>query len=191
MLEWLVEAILTESRWLAVAMAAAGLGVALSLWRTRGSSRDRGSVLSAMHLFYGSMIGIMGFGHLLAVSLELALGQDLHTTLFLLYPIGLVLALPAGALAVRGWRFQGRSDPSPRRAILLNGSLGLAIIVLGPHNAPLAAPALLNILYGVVRQRRVAWAIVGVAVVGYVFLFAGALVFFASGQSFEQFSGME
>ena len=102
-----------------------------------------------------------------------------------------MLVLPAAALALRGWRFRGRLDPSPRRAILLNGSLGLAIIVLGPHNAPLAAPALLNILYGVVRQRRVAWAIVGVAVVGYVFLFAGALVFFASGQSFEQFSGME
>ena len=71
----------------------------------------------------------------------------------------------------------------------LNGLLGLIVLALGPHNAPLAAPALLNILYGAVRHRAVAWAIVGVAVVGYAVLFAGALVFFASGQSFEQFSG--
>ena len=191
MLEWLLEAILTESRWLAVAMAGAALGVALSLWRARGVKRDRGGVLSAMHLFYGSMIGIMGFGHLLAVSLELVLGQGLRTTPLVLYPIGLVLALPAGALALRGWRFRGRSDPSPRWAMALNGFVGLALLALGPHNAPLAVPALLNILCGVVRQRAVAWAIVGVAVVGYAFLFAGALIFFVSGQSFEQFSGME
>jgi len=191
MFERLLDAILTESRWLAVAMAAATLGVALSFWRTRGSNRDRGSVLSAMHLFYGLMIGVMGFGHLLAVSLELLLGQGLRTTPLLLYPIGLVLALPAGALALRGWRFRGRSDPSPRRAMALNGFVGLAVIALGPHNAPLAVPALLNILFGVVRQRAVAWAIVAVAVVGYALLFAGALVFFISGQSFEQFSGME
>lgn len=190
MLSWLLDAILTESRWLAVAMVAGGLGVVLSWWSTRGS-RDRGAILSAMHLFYGSMIGTMGFGHLLAVSLELALGHGLRTTPFVLYLIGLVLALPAGALALRGWRFRGRSDPLPRRAMALNGFLGLALLALGPHNAPLAAPALLNILYGVVRQRAVAWAIVGVAVVGYAVLFAGALFFFASGQSFEQFSGMD
>ena len=191
MLDWLLDAILNEGLWLAVAMAVAGLGVALSLWHTRGSNRDRGSVLSAMHLFYGLMIGIMGFGHLLAVSLVLALGQDLRTPAFALYPIGLVLALPAGALALRGWRFRGRSDSSPRLAMALNGFLGLAFLALGPHNAPLAVPALLNVLYGVVRQRAVAWAIVGIAVVGYAFLFAGALVFFASGQSFEQLSGLE
>lgn len=191
MLDGLLDAILTESRWLAVAMGAAGLGVGLSLRRAWGTNLDRGSVLSAMHLFYGSMIGIMGLGHLVAVSLELALGHALRTTPLVLYPIGLVLALPAGALALRGWRFRGRSDPSPRRAMALNGFLGLALLALGPHNAPLAAPALLNILYGLVRKRALARAILGVAVAGYVFLFAGALVFFASGQSFEQFSGME
>ena len=187
---WLLDAILTESRWLAVAMVIGGLGVVLSWWRTGGPSRDRGTVLSAMHLFYGLMIGTMGFGHLLAVSLELALGHELRTTPLVLYPIGLVLALPAGALALHGWHFRARSDPSPRISLALHGFLGLAILALGPHNAPLAAPALLNILYGLVRRRAFAWAIVGIAVVGYAFLFAGALVFFASGQSFEQFRGM-
>ena len=137
------------------------------------------------------MIGIMGFGHLVAVSLEIALGHSLRSSPFVLYAIGLVLALPAGALAMRAWRFRGLSDPSPKSALALNGLLGLVILALGPHNAPLAAPALLNVLYGTVRQRAVAWTIVGVAVVGYALLFAGALVFFASGQSFEQFSGMD
>ena len=85
MLDWLLHAILNESRWLGVAMAVAGVGVAQSLWRARGCRCDRGRVLSAMHLFYGSMIGVMGLGHLLAVSVVLALGQDLRTPAFVLY----------------------------------------------------------------------------------------------------------
>ena len=179
------------SRWLAGAMVAAGLAVALRLRSRRDVGRDRGTVLSAMHLFYGSMIGVMGFGHLLAVSLEIAIGQSLRTNPLFLYLIGLALAVPAGALARHGWRFLGSSDPSPHRALALNGLLGLTLLALGPHNAPLAAPALLNILFGVVRRRAVGWAIVGTSLVGYALLFAGALVFFISGQSFEQFSGME
>ena len=61
---------------------------------------------------------------------------------------------------------------------------------LGLHNVPLAAPAALNLAYQFHTRRAVGWTIVTVAVVANLALFAGSLVFLASGQSFEEFSGM-
>lgn len=73
----------------------------------------------------------------------------------------------------------------------LNAWLAVTLMALGLHNLPLAAPSLLNIGYRLHSRRATGMAIVSVAVVFNVALFIGALVFMASGQSFEQFSGME
>jgi hypothetical protein len=51
-------------------------------------------------------------------------------------------------------------------------------------------PAGLNLAYHFHTRRAVGWAIVSIALAADLALFAGALVFLASGQSFEQFSGM-
>lgn len=64
-------------------------------------------------------------------------------------------------------------------------------MALGLHNLPLAAPALFNLGYCLHSRRPVGWAIAGLAVAVNLGLFVGSLVFLASGQSFEQFSGME
>jgi hypothetical protein len=52
-------------------------------------------------------------------------------------------------------------------------------------------PALFNIGYRPHSRRLVGWAIVGMAVVVNVGLFIGSVIFLASGQSFEQFRGIE
>ena len=59
------------------------------------------------------------------------------------------------------------------------------------HNLPLAAPALFNIAYQRHASRTVGWTIVSLAVAVNVGLFIGALIFMASGQSFEQFKEIE
>ena len=63
------------------------------------------------------------------------------------------------------------------------------LAIAAPH-WPIAAPAVLNIAYRFQTQRAVGMAIVIVAGVGYVALFAGALSFMTSGQSFEELQGI-
>jgi uncharacterized membrane protein len=72
----------------------------------------------------------------------------------------------------------------------LNAWLGIFLVAFGLHNFPLAAPAALNLAYQFRARRAVGWAILTVAIAANLALFTGSLVFLASGQSFEQFSGM-
>jgi len=64
-----------------------------------------------------------------------------------------------------------------------------------PRTAPMImasiAKLVFNIAYYFYSSRMMGWAIVGLAVVLQVGLFIGSLIFLASGQSFEQFRGME
>ena len=75
-------------------------------------------------------------------------------------------------------------------ALRLNTALALALLVLGLHNLPLAAPALLNIGYQLHARPAAGRVILGLAVLVNLGLFIGSVLFFASGQSFEQLSGM-
>jgi hypothetical protein len=78
-----------------------------------------------------------------------------------------------------------------RKTTGLNAWLAVTLIALGLHNLPLAAPSLMNIGYRLHSRRAIGTAIVSAAVVFNVALFIGAVIFMASGQSFEQFTGAE
>ena len=78
-----------------------------------------------------------------------------------------------------------------RSTVTLNAWLAITLLALGIQNLPLAAPAFLNIAYRLHSRPLVGWMIVGMAIILNVGLFVGSLVFLASGQSFEQFSGIE
>ncbi len=173
--------ILDESKWLFSSMLLSLTAVGVSFVKRRFIDASQPlQVLGAMNLFYGCMIGTMSLGHLLAVTVKLVQG-NLNGSPWLLYPLGLALTIPAG------WLVFGRSA-----TVALNSWLGVALVVFGLHNLPLAVPAALNIAYQFHRQRAVGWTIVTIAIVGNVALFIGSLVFFMSGQSsFEQFQGMK
>jgi hypothetical protein len=109
----------------------------------------------------------------------------------LFYVIGVILAVPSWWLCVHAWELGRLARTSDRRTILLNLATVLSLLVLGLHNLPLAAPAFLNMSYQWNRHPLIARVILGAAVVMAVGLLAGSLVFFVSGQTFEQFSGME
>jgi hypothetical protein len=64
------------------------------------------------------------------------------------------------------------------------------LLAFGLHNWPLAVPAALDVAYSLHSKRAVGWTIVTAMVVANVALFIGSLVFFLSGQNFEQFKGM-
>ena len=186
----LIAAILDEGKWLTASMTVAFVGVALLLVRRRGTAGSTTLlVAAAMSLFFALTIGTMAFGHLLAVSTKLALGT-LPRPPFVLYAIGLALALPAWWLAYHAPSLV-LSAQAARRAIVLNVWTGATLLILGVPNAPLALPALLNVVYLSQSRPLVRFAVVAMAVVVNAGLFIGSLILLASGQSFEQFRGMQ
>jgi hypothetical protein len=186
----LARAITHEANWLPFSMAVSILTIAALVRRHAGHGRGRHLVAGAMNLFFGATIVVMACGHLLAVSVKLAQGT-LRGSPLLLYAIGAVIAAPSWTLARYARRPFVSDSWSATTAVLLNVWLAGTLLALGLHNLPLAAPALFNIGYLRHSRPAVGHAMLGLAVAVNTALFAGALVFLASGQSFEQFSGME
>lgn len=183
--------IVDEGKWLTASMGAALLAVTALLYRHRHSDLPgQRRVLAAMNLFFGVTIGAMAFGHLLAVTTKLALGT-LEGSLPTFYLIGIALAVPSWWLGYHTWGGLTAPDGHGRAALGLNAWLAITLLGLGIHNLPLAAPGFLNIWYSLHSRRLVGWAIVAMAVVVNVGLFIGSLIFMASGQSFEQFRGIQ
>jgi hypothetical protein len=187
MIDQIAALIVDEGKWLPVSMAVALVAVAVLLSR-HPDAPVRTRVLAAMSLFFAVTIGMMAFGHLLAVTTKLALGT-LRGPTALLYLIGVALSVPSWWLAHHTRIGLGSGDVHGRTTLALNGWLAVTLLALGVHNVPLAVPGLLNIGYQL-HSGRWGWAIAGVSVIVNAGLFVGSLIFMASGQSFEQFSGM-
>jgi hypothetical protein len=190
MIDLLVAFIVDESKWLTVSMGLALVAVSILLYRHRHTGRStRDRVLAAMNLFFGVTIGTMAFGHLLAVTVKLATGS-LKGSILVFYAIGVLLAAPSWLLIIHSRKVLGVGDHR-RTTLVLNAWLSITLLVLGVPNLPLALPGLFNIGYCFNSRRAVGWAIVGIAVVVNLGLFIGSLIFLASGQSFEQFRGID
>jgi hypothetical protein len=191
MLDRLVALILDEGHWFPVSLGLALLSVSVLLYRHRNSDLPaRRRITAAMNLFFGVTIGTMAFGHLLAVTTKLALGT-LRGSVLLFYVIGIVLAVPSWRLICHARELVASDSDLASRTIVLNVWLGLTLLALGLPNLPLALPAFFNLGYQMHSRRELGWAIVGAAVVLNVGLFIASLFFLLSGQTFEQFSGME
>ena len=181
--------IVDESKWLPLAMAVALLAVTVLLIR-HAELPARRRVLAAMNLFFGVTIGTMAFGHLLAVTTKLAL-RTLEGSVPVFYLIGVAVAVPSWWLTYHSRRMLAEGEEHGQVTVRLNAWLAVTLLALGLHNLPLAVPGVLNIAYYWQTRPRVGWAIVGLTIVFNVALFIGAMVFLASGQSFEEFRGIE
>ena len=188
-MDQLIKLMIDESKWLPAAMGIAFLAVVVLVWRQRKAEiSGRRRVLAVMNLFLAVTLLTMAFGHVLAVTTKLALGT-LNGSIPVLYGIGAALGIPSW-FVIRHSRQVLVSDDYGRATVAVNAWLATTLLALGLHNAPLAAPALLNVGYHLHSHRMVGWTIVGATVALHVALFIGALTFMATGQSFEQFSGM-
>lgn len=185
----ITEWILDESKWLALSMVLAGAVVLATFLRHSPRPSRRLAVVRAMNVFYGCTIGTMACGHLLAVTVEASRGT-LEGSPALLYALGIALATPSWWLVLHAARLAGDDERTRRRTVAINLWLGATLIALGVHNAPLAVPAALNVAYRLHSRPVVGRALVTAIVAANLLLFVGSLVFFASGQSFEQFSDM-
>ena len=191
MLEQLARLIVDESRWLPLSMGLAFVVLSAVLYAHRRSAvPSQRRILAAMSLFFGVTIATMAFGHFLAVTTKLTMGT-LRGSPFILYSLGAAIAIPSVWLVRHTLRTFAATEDQGRKSAALNGWLALTLAALGIHNLPLAAPGLLNVGYYAQSRKVLGWAIVGLAVALNVGLFVGSLVFLASGQTFEQFSGRE
>ena len=184
MTDRLAALVVDESKWLALAMLIAFAVVGARLARRREAGEL--AILGGLNLCFALVLGVMACGHLSAVSVRLAQGT-LRGSPLVLYPLGFALLVPSAWLAHHALR--PASDPRwRRRAAFLNAWLALTLLVLGPVNAPLAAPALLNVAYVFCSARALGRTILAASVLANLTLFVGSLVFAASGRSFEEFS---
>jgi hypothetical protein len=191
MVNQLVALIIDESKWLTASLSVALLAVTVLLYRYRHSHLPvRVRVQAAMNLFFGVTVGTMAFGHLLAVTTKLAIGTLAGSSLRF-YLIGAALAVPSWWLTYHTRALLASDKDQGRATLSLNAWLALTLLALGLHNLPLAVPGFLNIGYHLHSRRLVGWAIIGIAVAVNVGLFIGSVIFLASGQSFEQFRGIQ
>lgn len=192
MIDRIAALIVDEGKWLTFSMGLTALGVALLLSNFRGSSIPlRRRILAALNLAAGLTIASMASGHLLAVATKLTLGTLRDGSLWIFIAIGVSLLAPSSAVAWHTRALGSGEHDGRSTTVLLNTWLAATLLALGLHNLPLAVPALFTIAYRVHPGGVMGWAIVSAAAVFNVGLFAASLVFLASGQSFEQFRGIE
>ncbi|MGD9487156.1 MAG: hypothetical protein AB7W47_04000 [Calditrichaceae bacterium] len=191
MIDKILTIIIDESKWLTASMSLAFFISVYLLYSSRFTNqRLKTRILAAMNMFFAVTIGMMAFGHILAVSAKLIVGTLLGSVV-LFYVIGVVLALPSWFLAHHTWdRFMSRKGFN-HKLIIFNTWLGITLLALGIHNLPLAIPAILNIGYYFHSRRITGWIIISLAIIVNLGLYIGSLVFLASGQSFEQFQGIQ
>jgi hypothetical protein len=182
--------VVDESWWFTASLTVALVLTAVLLGRHRNGLRiaPRRMVTAAMALLFAATIGVMAFGHLLAVTVKLAIGT-LTGSIVLFYTIGLLLAAPASLLARHAWRLPAMEDGHQQTTVALNAWLAVTLLALGLPNFPLAVPGAVNIAYVRSSRPAVGWALAGLAAAIYLGLFAGSLAFLAGGRSFEEFSG--
>lgn len=129
----------------------------------------------------------MAFGHLLAISIKLFSGT-LEGSLIILYSIGAALLLPAIALINYALSLAKNNDIKKNKGLITNSWMATTLLIAGLPNIPLAIPGLLNIIYLVTPNQKVRKLVIAMALLLYLFLIIGSIIFFMSGRTFEEFS---
>ena len=145
--------LLKEESWLLVATTSAVLAVvALVIQTRRRHAPPMIIVASALSLFWGLWIGIMGTGHVFAVTTKSILGTlppGIH--LWFAIPFGFAMAIPGWWLVANTRGLTREEQSAWKRAILLNGWLTLVVIA----HLPLPLVAGLNvILLAIIGKRK-------------------------------------
>jgi hypothetical protein len=189
MIDRLATFVVGEGNWMPIAMGLAFIGTAALWFFLRDTATPlKSRILAVMNLFTGVMLFVMGFGHLLAVTVKVAQGSLVRGSPWLFYPIGLAIVVPAW-FVIRNTRAIVAAD-AVRSTVRLHAWLAVTLLVLGVVNLPLAIPALCSIGYSLNTRRWVGGLIVAAMAITCAGLFIGSVIFMASGRSFEEFSAM-
>jgi hypothetical protein len=172
----MIELLLNAALWFPAALVIATAVTALQMARAakRGVPR-RLATLAALHTYYGFVIGVMGTGHLVAVTIRAVQGTLAQGVTWPLYPLGFALAIPAALMVASAARLPEAEPTHRRRLTVLDACLGLFLIAL-LTSAPLAIPAILNLLYLRSTRPAVDRAVVMTSALTYLAMFVASLV---------------
>ena len=141
----LLDLLLNEDLWFPTATAIALVAVMVLVFKQRRLNISRMiKVMCSLNLFYGLVIGIMGVGHLLAVTIKTVLGTlPPSTNGWFVFPLGLALAIPGWWLVTTVGGLTRNEKRTRLKAVALNVWLGIVLLVPA---LPLVLPAALNVL---------------------------------------------
>jgi hypothetical protein len=172
----MIELLKRESLWFPAAIAIGFVAVSVSIiHHHRTGAPRRTTTTRALNLFYGCMIGIMASGHLLVVTIRAFDGTLEQGVRWFLYPLGLILAVPAWLLV---------ASSSRRHLTVFNAWLVVAFAAMG-SSAPLAVPGVLNLIYLHSTRPWVGRIVVALAGLLYATLLVLAIRFALSGAAFS------
>ena len=127
----MLDVFLKEEPWLLLATTLGLIAVlALIIRLRRQQLSTRATITSALNLFFGLWIGIMGAGHLFAVTSKSLLGTlppNIH--LWIAIPFGFAIAVPGWWLVASLRALARQENPARKRAMALNGWLGLVLVI--------------------------------------------------------------
>jgi hypothetical protein len=174
----MLDLLLSGSRWFQLALPCALVATAQSLRPKTPVVGVLERASTACNRFYGTVMAVMATGHMVAVTLShhqqsLTAGASLP----FLYAVGLVLFVPATWLAVIAGRLDDQIDERRRRSALVLNALLAAILVASVTSAPLAVPAILNVvLLRRPSRRAMRWCLTATAA-AYLAMFTASFYF--------------
>ena len=141
----MLDVLLNEDLWFPTATAIALVAVAAWVFLQRRPNISKtAKIVCVLNMFYGFVIGMMGFGHLLAVTIKTVLGTlPASTNPWFVFPLGFALTIPAWWLVASVGGLRRNEKAAKLKALALNIWLGLVLLVPG---WPLVIPAALNVL---------------------------------------------
>ncbi len=150
----ILEALLADDNWFPVVTPICLLAVAVFVVLARRRRvPGRLVAVSALNLFFGLWIGIMGTGHLFGVTAKLLLGiLPPAIRLWIAFPFGFAIAVPGWWLVTLVRRLSRSDAAATRLAIWINAWLVLVLLVPA---WPLVLPPVLN-LAALIATRRTA-----------------------------------
>ena len=134
----MVELILKDETWVAVASSLGLLAILAMILRQRRHQQSKWTiVVGALNLFFGLWIGIMGLGHLVAVTIKAVQGTlPANVHLWIAIPLGFALAVPGWWLTALIRGLLAGDKRSRRRAMWLNAWLATATAAAGAGPVP-------------------------------------------------------
>ena len=135
----MVELILKDETWVVAATSLGLLAILAMILRQRQQQRSKWAIVAgALNLFFGLWIGIMGLGHLVAVTIKAVQGTlPANVDLWIAIPLGFALAVPGWWLTTLIRGLLAGDSSSRRKAMWLNAWLATVSAVAGAGPVPL------------------------------------------------------
>ena len=142
----MLDLILKEDVWFAFATSVGLVAILALIAHQRQQQRSKWTIAAAaLNLFFGLWIGIMGIGHLVAVTIKAVLGTlPANVHLWIAIPLGFALAVPGWWLTALVRGLLAGDQGCRHQAMWLNA--WLAVVTAAAGAGPVSVVPLMNLV---------------------------------------------